>query len=55
MIGRFGHDRVIVERRMHMGQDRPFRLQAVDPVERLLERQMARMISILQGINDENV
>lgn len=55
MFRRLAHDSVVVERRVHVGQNRPLRIQATDPIQRLLERQMARMVSVLQRIDDQHV
>ncbi len=55
MFRRLRHHRVVVERRVHMRQDGSLRLQPSDPVERLLQRQMARMVAVLQRIDDQHV
>ena len=55
MIRCFGHHGRVVHRYMHVRQHRAFRLQAVDPLHRFTEAEMARMRPVLQGVDHQNV
>lgn len=55
IIRRFTHHRVIIERNMHMGQDRPSGCEFLDPAERLLQRKMAWVVTVLQRVDDEDI
>ena len=55
MLRRLVHHRAVVERRVHMREIGPARLQPLDPLERLAQREMAGVRAVLERVYDERV